>query len=59
MKDLEPRVGGEHVGDAPVGVLVDDDQPEPAMGLLRERMEERREVVGAVDGRDDEVEAEI
>ncbi len=46
-------------GDAVVGVLVDDDEPEGAVRLRLERVEQRSEGVGAVDRRDDEVEAEI
>ena len=50
---------GEQRRDAVVGVLVDDDEPERAMRLRLERVEQRLEGLRAVDRRDDEVEAEI
>ena len=56
---LDVRVGREERADAVVGVLVDDDEPERPVRLRRERAEEVLQRSGAVDRRDDEVEAEV
>ena len=46
----------EHRREAIVGVLVDDDQPEPAIGLGVERVEEAVELGDATERRQDQVE---
>ena len=56
---VEPGVRLEDALDALVGVLVDHDEPERAVRLRLEIVEQGGELVGPVDRRDDEVEADV
>ena len=59
MQHVERGVRGEELCHAVVGVLVDDDEAKASVGLPVQGVEERLELGGAVDRRDDKVEAEV